>query len=58
LEKELADQKKLQGESDGTSFKPRTRPGESNPEVSKIEDKKSKVEKLQREKLDRFLPLQ
>jgi hypothetical protein len=56
LEKELADQKKLQGESDGTSFKPRTRPGESNPEVSKLEV--SKVEKLQREKLDRFLPLQ
>jgi len=26
--------------------------------VSKLEDKKSRVEKLQREKLDRFLPLQ
>ena len=58
MEQELADQQKLRGESDGTSFKPRTRPGEHNPEVSKLEDKKSRVEKLQREKLDRFLPLQ
>jgi len=58
LEQELADQQKLRGESDGTSFKPRTRPGEHNPEVSKLEDKKSRVEKLQREKLDRVLPLQ
>jgi hypothetical protein len=58
LEQELADQQKLRGESDGTSFKPRTRPGEHNPEVSKLEEKKSKVEKIQREKMDRFLPLQ
>ena len=58
MEQELADQQKLRGESDGTSFKPRTRPGEHNPEVSKLEDKKSRVEKLQREKLDRVLPLQ
>jgi len=58
LEQELADQQKLRGESDGTSFKPRTRPGEHNPEVSKLEDKKTRVEKLQREKLDRFFPLQ
>ena len=58
MELELAEQQKLRGESDGTSFRPRTRPGERDADVSKLEDKRSKVEKIQREKMDRFLPLQ